>query len=102
MWFRSKKNRKLRTRGFCRHSDYYILVVVDFFLFSCEPVMTQENVFVNENFFVLHIQKSWDTVFLLLMTSITILGLILLSGNIYGNKTSVSSVSSILYQQLIF
>ena len=32
------------------------------------------------------------------MTSITILTLILLSGNIYGNKTSVSSI---LYQQLI-
>ena len=65
--------------------------------------MTQENVFVDENFVVLHIQYfpiyySWDTVFLLLMTSITILTLILLSGNIYENKTSMSSI---LYQQLI-
>ncbi|MDQ6862414.1 MAG: hypothetical protein M3044_01175 [Thermoproteota archaeon] len=50
-------------------TDYYVLVVVDFFLFSCDNVvvMTQENVFVDENFFVLHIQYHiyyrWDRVF---------------------------------------
>ncbi|MDP9290593.1 MAG: hypothetical protein M3P08_20685 [Thermoproteota archaeon] len=47
--------------------EMYVFVVVDFFLFSCDNVvvMTQENVFVDENFFVLHIQylhTGWDIV----------------------------------------